>query len=219
MSEHETKKNSKLHLAPKGFNVKEHIITLEDEMQLALFGIVGILLIAFPESLSGAIPYLVGLALLIYGLICLVHCIKFRDDTAEPGFDVLYIILGAAILYYRENSLGPIGSIWALFTLVEVAEEVNEFYHHEKKFSWIRTLIAIASTALAIMLLFDPFEHFSFHVRILGIEMVLSIFARWGFKRRKDAPEEKPESVLDAELKKKVKNALQEYEETEGDIW
>ncbi len=214
-------KKSKLHQAPKGFNVKEHIITLEDEMQLALFGIVGILLIAFPEDLSDAIPYLVGLALLLYGLICLIHCIRFRDDTAEPGFDVMYIILGAAILYYHEDALGPIGSIWALFTLVEVAEEANEFYHHKKKFSVIRLLISIASTALAIMLLFDPFEHFAFHVRILGIEMVLSIFARWGVRPGKDAADGRSKSALDAELKKKVENALKEYEELdEGeDIW
>ena len=214
-------KKSKLHHAPSGFNVKHHIITLEDEMQLALFGVVGILLIAFPEDLSDAIPYLVGLALLIYGLICLVHCVRFRDDTAEPGFDVLYIILGAAILYYRENSLGPIGSIWALFTLVEVAEEVNEAYHHRKRPSVISLLIAAASTALAIMLLFDPFEHFSFHVRILGIEMVLSIFARWGVRPDKDPADGKSKSGLDKELKRKVESALEEYKELgEGeDIW
>lgn len=214
-------KKSKLHHAPSGFNVKHHIITLEDEMQLALFGIVGILLIAFPEDLSDAIPYLVGLSLLIYGLICLVHCIRFRDDTAEPGFDVLYVILGAAILYYREDSLGPIGSIWALFTLVEVAEEVNEAYHHRKMPSVISLLIAVASTALAIMLLFDPFEHFSFHVRILGIEMVLSIFARWGVRPKRAAEGDGSRSALDAELKKKVESALKEYEELdEGeDIW
>ena len=134
---------------------------------------------------------------------------------------MLYVILGAAILYYREDSLGPIGSIWALFTLVEVAEEVNEAYHHRKMPSVISLLIVVASTALAIMLLFDPFEHFSFHVRILGIEMVLSIFARWGVRPKRAAEGDGSRSALDAELKKKVESALKEYEELdEGeDIW
>ena len=150
---------------------------------LALFGIIGILLIVFPEQLRMAIPYMVGAALLVYGIICLIHCLRYRDETAEPGFDVMYIILGGAILYHNQNALGAIGSIWALFTLTEVAEEANEAYHYIKKFSLIRLLIGVASVALAIMLMFDPFEHFAFHVRILGIEMVLSIFARWGFRR------------------------------------
>ena len=85
----------------------------------------------------------------------------------------------------------------------------------------ISLLIAVASTALAIMLLFDPFEHFSFHVRILGIEMVLSIFARWGVRPKRAAEGDGSRSALDAELKKKVESALKEYEELdEGeDIW
>jgi hypothetical protein len=40
-------------------------------------------------------------------------------------------------------------------------------------------MIASAITvAFAVMLLFAPFEHFAFHVRILGLEILSSVFVR-----------------------------------------
>ena len=217
MAEHHHKQ-SKLHHAPEGFDFKKHLLTLEDSTQIVLFGIIGMLLILFPETLSDAVPYLAGISLLLYGLICLIHCIAYRDETAEPGFDVMYIVLGVAILIRHKDALGVIGSIWAMFTMIEVAEDANWAYHTKQKFSPIRLLIGVVSMALAIMLIFEPFEHFAFHVRVLGAEMVLSIFARWGNRPGKDRANKK-ESGLDAELKKKVANALQEYKETDDDIW
>lgn len=182
MSEHEKQNN--LHRAPGGLHIREQIMDLDNGMQLVLFGVVGLLLIAFPETLAPAIPYLLGLALALYGFVSLIHCIAVRDETAMPGFDAIYIVLGAAILWHRENALGAIGSIWGMFTLIEVAEEANEAYHI-RKFSPIRLLIALVSTALAVMLMFDPFEHFAFHVRILGIEMILSVLVRWGMSKKR----------------------------------
>ena len=44
--------------------------------------------------------------------------------------------------------------------------------------SEIVSTVGAFSTVLAIMLLFDPFEHFEMHMRILGLEMIVSIFQR-----------------------------------------
>ena len=178
-AEPETKKKHHLHRAPGGLHIREQILDLDNGMQLLLFGLVGLLLIIAPEQLSPAIPYLLGVAMALYGFASLVHCLQYRDDTAQPGFDAIYVILGIAILLNKENALGAIGSIWGMFTLIEVAEEANEGYHLRAKFSPVRLILAVISTALAIMLMFDPFEHFALHVRILGIEMILSVLVRW----------------------------------------
>ena len=45
-------------------------------------------------------------------------------------------------------------------------------------------LLVLIETVLAIMLLFDPVEHFTFHVRILGIEIILSVLQWLGLFKR-----------------------------------
>ncbi|MBO4289054.1 MAG: DUF308 domain-containing protein [Lachnospiraceae bacterium] len=213
MAEHKEKR-SKLHRAPQGFNFKEHILTLEDRIQLVIFGIIGTLLIVFPNELRTVAPYLTGAALILYGFICLIHWLNHREEEADVGYDLIYIVLGIAILYHRQNSLAAIGSIWALFTLTEVAEEINEAFHFHD-FSIIRMLIGIASTALAILLLFDPVEHFAFHVRILGLEMVLSIFARWGNREIEEAAKMDAEFEMDEDLLREAEEELSDYVDDE----
>lgn len=41
-----------------------------------------------------------------------------------------------------------------------------------------RAVIIVLSTALAIMPLFNPFAHFTTHVRILGLEIILCVLVR-----------------------------------------
>ena len=97
------------------------------------------------------------------------------DEAA--GRTVLFLVLGAAILYHGDESIGMIGSIWAMLSLLEVAETIDEAAA-EKHITALRCAAIIVSTALAVMLLFAPFEHFTTHVRILGAELMVSIFTR-----------------------------------------
>jgi len=62
-------------------------------------------------------------------------------------------------------------------SLEEAGKEITESFEKEN-FSVIRTIFAAITIVLAILLLFDPFEHFTFHVRVLGLEMLSYLFVR-----------------------------------------
>lgn len=61
-------------------------------------------------------------------------------------------------------------------SLYETVEEITESYIH-KSYSVIGIISSVISIALAVLLLFNPFEHFSFHVRILGLGMIASVIS------------------------------------------
>ena len=63
-----------------------------------------------------------------------------------------------------------------MLSLYETAEEITESYIH-KNYSVTGIISSVISIALAVLLLFNPFEHFSFHVRILGLEMIASVIS------------------------------------------
>lgn len=157
--------------------MKKLIIGLDKDWLAFLSGLIGILLIIFPEQLTNITPWLLGSMLLVHGITSAVVFFKYKDENSDPGAIIIYVVLGTAILVHNSDAIGVIGAIWAMISLREVAEEITEAYK-EKHFSVFRVIMSIISVALAVMLLFDPFEHFSLHVRVLGLEMLNSVFVR-----------------------------------------
>ncbi len=164
--------------------MEKFILKLRNDRLVVLFAVIGLLLIAFPAQVTGVAPYLIGALLILHAalnLVLLRHRPELGDrlmmNAVNPGRSFLFLVLGVAILVRRGDSIGPLGSIWAVLTLYEVHAEINEMVR-EKHFPILRVLLALVETALAIMLLLDPVEHFTFHVRILGIEMILYVVER-----------------------------------------
>lgn len=164
--------------------MKKAIIGLEKDWMAVVYGIMGVLLIIFPLEFTVAIPYMLGLGLILHGVISIVSLCKYKDESeVKIGRIIIVIVLGSAVLFHNAEAIGPIGAIWAMVSLYEVAEEITESFEN-KDFSVIRLIFAAISVVLAIMLMFDPFEHFAFHVRILGLEMVIYVFIRKRTLRR-----------------------------------
>lgn len=157
--------------------MKKLIVSLDKDWLAFLSGLIGILLIIFPEQLTTIMPWLLGITLVLHGITGAVVFFKYKDQNSNPGAIIIYVVLGAAILVHNGEAIGVIGVIWAVLSLKEVAEEITEAYR-EKHFSVFRMIMSLISVALAVMLLFDPFEHFEFHVRVLGLEMLSSVFVR-----------------------------------------
>ena len=154
------------------------IISIEKDWIVFAYGIIGTLLIIFPIQLTDAIPYLLGFALIVHGIVSIIILAKFKGAAKVTAGKILIdLILGNAILYHGAGSLGAIGALWAMMTLDEVADEVTEAYRN-KTFPIARLIFAAIAITLAILLLFDPFENFALHVRILGLEVVASVFVR-----------------------------------------
>lgn len=158
--------------------MKKIILGLEKDWIAFLFGIVGILLIIFPKQVSAVVPYVLGAGLILLGAVRIIVLIKYKSEAnVRAGDAIIDIVLGTAILYHNSTAIGAIGAIWAMIVLYEAAGEITDAVRN-RSYSVIRTTSAIISIGLAVLLLFAPFEHFEFHVRILGIEILAYVFIR-----------------------------------------
>ena len=157
--------------------MKKIILNLQKDRVVFLFVIIGAVLIAFPENVAGAIPYIIGIGSLIYAVINIIVSCKYPKSDAKLGDGIIKAVTGTVILFLKSYAISILGVIWAVQSLHEVAEEIDE-YRETKTFNIISCISMILSIILAVMLMMDPFEHFDTHVRILGLEIISSAFIR-----------------------------------------
>ena len=157
--------------------MKRFILNLEKDYLAAVFVAAGILLIAFPEHFSKVAPYVLGGALILHGIVIVVLVLRYKDSHHGPGKAIVYFSMGLTILFLGGDALAIIGVIWAVFSLIEVSDEINEMWA-QKKYSVLGLVASAISIGLAIVLMTDPFRHFAVHVRVLGFEILVSCIAR-----------------------------------------
>ena len=165
--------------------MKKVILGIEKTWMAVLFGIMGVMLILFPETFTDAIPYMLGIGSIVRGIVGIVAARRYKEEAdVKAGDIVVDIVFGGAILYHNAEAIGAIGAIWAMLSLYEVAEEITEAFAN-RHFPFIGLIFSAITIVLAVMLLFAPVEHFVLHVRILGLEMLSTLFAREHHLRRR----------------------------------
>ena len=157
--------------------MKKFIRNLENRYLAAAILVIGILMVIFPVRLAAAFPWALGSALIVRAIAVIILFLKDREERKGPGRVLLYFILGFTFLLHSTEATGIIGIIWAAFTLVEVANEIDEMWH-EKRFSVLYLLTAAASIVFSILLLLYPFEHFAVHIRVFGMEVIFYSLSR-----------------------------------------
>ena len=166
--------------------MSELILHLKKDRQIYAFVVLGLILIVFPAQTAGAAPYILGIISLVYAAVNIFISLKYPDAQTRLGDAVTKAAAGAVILFMKENSISVLGIIWAMLSLQKVAEEIDEC-HKTKAASPVNVISIIISIVLAAMLMIDPFKHFNTHIRILGLEILISAFIR-----RKRGVSEKP---------------------------
>lgn len=157
--------------------MKKVILNLKKDRQVYVFVIVGLLLIAFPKQFAGAAPYILGITALLYAAVNIFISLKYPDAQTSLGDAVIKAVIGLVLLFLKEGSIAVIGVIWAVQSLHEVADEIDE-YRETKHIRVVGIISIVISVILAAMLMINPFEHFSLHIRILGLEIISSAFVR-----------------------------------------
>ena len=172
--------------------MKKWILELEEDWIVWIFAALGLTLVIFPGKLTNAAHWIIGVGLILRALAGLFAILRFHTKEIEPGKLLLYFALGAAVIYHEMDSVQLMGFVWAIMSLYEVGEEIDEMIR-DKKAPPLRLAACVVSTVLAVLLLFSPFHHFSFHVRVLGIEMLVSVFIRHTIVLRKKNKEKTEE--------------------------
>lgn len=167
--------------------MKKLIVGLEKDSHVYVFAVLGLIMIIFPAYVGKAVPYMLGIGMLVFGALKVMRCLRYQDSSVSLGGGVIRIVTGVILLLQKAESIGIIGVIWAMFSLLEVAHEIDE-YRETKKIGIVSLISIPATILLAAMLMMDPFAHFNSHVRILGLEIISAALVR-----RKKKRIEKPE--------------------------
>ena len=120
-------------------------------------------------------PYIVGVALIIYALINIFMELKFPESEISLGGAVVRGIMGIILLMETEQAIAILGIVWAVLSLNDVAEEIDD-YRKTGKFRLVGAVSIVLTIVFSALLMLDPFEHFAFHIRILGLEMIAETF-------------------------------------------
>ena len=145
-------------------------------LSIILF-IVGILMMIFPDKSSHIFIWSLGIVMLLRGILTLILALYFKDSEHMPGKFILYCVMGATILVLGIESINIIGVMWAVFSLQEIVEEIDQMWQ-EKHWSVIKLFLAAFSIYLAVTLMVHPSTHFVSHVRRLGLIIITSTLSK-----------------------------------------
>ena len=157
------------------------ISNLKKDKQVYVFVALGIVLILFTDRIAEYAPHIVGVALILYSVVNIIMELRFPESTLSLGDAVVRGVLGVILLLETSQAIAILSIVWAVLSLNDVAEEINDFYR-KRKFRLVGEVSIVLTIIFSAMLMLDPFGHFVFHIRILGLEMIAETFIR----RRED---------------------------------
>ncbi|MBR1450454.1 MAG: hypothetical protein IJ591_01930 [Lachnospiraceae bacterium] len=161
--------------------MRSFISNLKKDKQVYVFVALGIVLILFPDRIAEYAPHIVGVALILYSVVNIFMELRFPESTISLGDAVVRGVLGVILLLETSQAIAILSIVWAVLSLNDVAEEINDFYR-TRKFRLVGAVSIVLTIIFSAMLMLDPFGHFVFHIRILGLEMIAETFIR----RRED---------------------------------
>ena len=83
-----------------------------------LFPVLGIICILFADHIALILPYLLGVSMVFVSVLMGIGHFqnrRFPDwDATELAYGVILFVMGAAFMIQGPNSLGPLGTTWAV---------------------------------------------------------------------------------------------------------
>ena len=143
-----------------------------------LFILIGFLCMLLSGIIAGALPYILGAAMILVGAGMIYFYFKDREYAEEFSEDLaiglMMLVMGTAFLVKGAASIGAIGTTWSVIGLIKAARSldtvIKSIYGKKKYFfSACETFIRIS---LCLILFFDPTEHMGKHIFVFGFYLV-----------------------------------------------
>lgn len=151
----------------------EHLSTIA-------FPIVGIILIIFAQVITPIARHLVGGAMLVTGLVILIHGLLQREykhkDTYHSAVGIILLICAIIIFARHDGWIDLLCTMWGLYGIIFAVRDINEVLYrigHRKRFLFLLLETAFTLVLSSLLLLHPGESHFTLHLRILGVEMIL----------------------------------------------
>lgn len=145
-----------------------------------LFPVIGVVCILLPGYVTAVLPYLVGGAMVLAGIIRGVNDIRNKEFLSRSPYELAHglilLIMGTAFMVQGANSLGPMGTTWAILGIRKASKSLGRVIRqiHAKEHFIAPIMEFMLRITLALVLLFEPFEKFSAHIAILGLELIVT---------------------------------------------
>lgn len=144
-----------------------------------LFPVLGMICVVFAGHVTFVLPYLLGGAMIFAGILRGITYFQnkyfLERQSDELAYGIVLFIMGVAFVIQGSNSLGALGTTWAIIGIRKASKSLNLAIRqvYEKKHFIIPIMEFLVRITLALMLLFHPFEKFTSHVIILGLEIIV----------------------------------------------
>lgn len=144
-----------------------------------LLMLAGVACLLFTTQIHAALPYILGILMVVWGINSIIRGIvtgEFRKkETKLTANGIVYLLLGAVILWHRANADEVIGSIWGILGLIKGSEVLNAaICACAAKKPFVRSLLqAAVELFLGMLLLVNPTSSVRHHVFLFGLELVL----------------------------------------------
>ena len=166
------------------------LLKIDHLIEAIAFPVAGLLLLIFAPHVTSFAGYLVGGAMLIFGLLMMGHAIYHREyasmDTHNSAIALTLVVCAIVVLlqHDHESCITLLGIAWGVFGIYFGVEDLNELFYnitHKKKFILLG-IETVATLVLSVLLLMHPVGHFEVHVRILGVELIVASLHKTHFR-------------------------------------
>lgn len=142
--------------------------------------LVGVACLLVPHAIVEWLPYILGVAMVLSGVLWGASSLLKRAKGADPkvGKAVVLVVLGIFAMVEGSASIGFLGTAWGLLGLGKAGEEFDvalaAIRAHEPFL--IALAFNIVELVLALLLIVSPFANIEHHVIVLGIQLILYPF-------------------------------------------
>lgn len=151
---------------------------LVENIRNIVFPVLGVVFILFSDHVTRILPYLLGgamvLASILWGINAFQNQNLAREHSEELTYSIILMIMGVAFILQGSNALGAIGTTWAMIGIGKASKSLKQAICrlYQKQHFAIPAIEFLLRMTLALILLFHPFEKFSTHIIILGLELI-----------------------------------------------
>lgn len=151
---------------------------LVENIRNIVFPILGVVFILFSDHVTRILPYLLGGAMVLASILWGINAFQNQnlvwEHSEELTYSIILIIMGVAFILQGSNALGAIGTTWAMIGIGKASKSLKQAICrlYQRQHFAIPAIEFLLRMTLALILLFHPFEKFSTHIIILGLELI-----------------------------------------------
>lgn len=143
-----------------------------------LFAVIGLLCVIFPTQITVGLPYVLGGAMAVAGILYGVSYFLNRkspvDHSMELANGFVLLVIGVVCIIHGAESIGPMGTTWAIIGIRKASKSLSRAIQAiQAQTTFISAFVEfLIRLVFSIMLLLYPTEKFEGHIILLGLDLI-----------------------------------------------